>query len=172
VRWGTLRIRLAGLLCLLGPLGTAPAVAHPFHLSNAEVDYRAECRCLEVALQVMPEDLEAVLGRISGQRIPLEAKAIEPGLLAYLKQRFVVTAQGSAPKPLRWVGKEVKPQEAWLYFKILDVGRAFELADRLLFDQEPSQINRVLLRWDQGEQKSLAFHPGEPPQKVDLGPAP
>ena len=139
------------------------AEAHPFHSSRAEVDYRAECRCLEVALAVVPEELEAALGRIAGKRVPLESPETEAAIVEYLKTRFVVTPAGSPgaePLPIEWVGREVSHREAWLYFKVTGVGGDFDLIDRVLFEAEPSQVNHVLLRGI-GEPRALLFRTGD-----------
>ncbi len=149
-----------------------PATAHPFHGSHAEVDFRPECRCLEVALAVVPEELEAALERISGKRIPLEAPEAEAEIVAYLKTRFVVTPVASKPGeplPIEWVGREVSYREAWLYFKLTGVVGDFDLADRVLFEAEPSQVNHVLLRGI-GEPRTLTFRAGEPVVRVNLAP--
>ncbi len=148
------------------------ARAHPFHASRAEVDYRAECRCLEVALAVVPEELEAALERISGKRIPLEAPEAEREILDYLKTRFVVSPvgpPGGEPLPIEWVGREVSYREAWLYFKVTGVVGDFDLADRVLFEAEPSQVNHVLLRGI-GEPRTLTFRAGAGAVRVSLKP--
>jgi len=149
---------------------SAEAQAHPFHASHAEADYRTECRCLEVALSVVPEELEAVLGRISGKRLPLEAPEAERQIVEYLKTRFVVAPAGppgGAPLPIEWVGREVSYREAWLYFKVTGVAGDFDLADRVLFEAEPSQVNHVLLRGI-GEPRTLSFRAGEGAVRISL----
>ena len=135
-RWSFL-----GIVTLLA----TPLFAHPYPRSHAEIDYRAECHCLEVAIAVAPEDLEALLARRIGRRIPLEAPAIDAALVGYLKERFVVSAAGVKRK-IEWVGKEIDSANAWLYFKVLDVPTEFELSVRLLFEREPTQVNQVLVR--------------------------
>ncbi|HEV7671069.1 MAG TPA: DUF6702 family protein [Thermoanaerobaculia bacterium] len=154
-------MRRAFALFLFAPLGlAAPGQAHPFHASRAEIDYRAECRCLEVALAVVPEELEAALQRISGKRVPLESPEAEAEIVGYLKTRFVASPPGGEPLPIKWVGREVSYREAWLYFKVTGVGGDFDLVDRVLFEAEPSQVNHVLLRGI-GEPRTLSFRAGE-----------
>lgn len=149
---------------------SAEARAHPFHASRAEVDYRAECRCLEVALAVVPEELEAALERISGRRVPLEAPEAQAEILDYLKARFVVSPvgpPGGEPLPIEWVGREVSYREAWLYFKVTGVAGDFDLVDRVLFEAEPSQVNHVLLRGI-GDPRTLTFRAGEGAVRVSI----
>jgi hypothetical protein len=164
-------LKAAAVLALAALGLSAEARAHPFHASHAEVDYRAECRCLEVALAVVPEELEAALGRISGKRIPLEAPEAEGRIVDYLKTRFVVAPVGGEPLPIEWVGREVSYREAWLYFKVTGVAGDFDLADRVLFEAEPSQVNHVLLRGI-GEPRTLSFRAGEGAVRVSLKPTP
>ncbi len=146
---------------------SALAAAHPFHASQGEVDYRAECRCLEVALRVTPEDLEAALGRIDGRRIPLEAPESEVQILNYLKSRFRVTPPGGEPLPIEWVGREVSHAGSWLYFKVNGVGEAFDLVNRILFEAEEAQVNHLLLRGT-GAPRTLSFRAGDPPVRISL----
>ncbi len=148
---------------------TTKAQAHPFHASRADVDYRPQCGCLEVALAVVPEELEAALGRIYGRRMPLESPEAVPAIQSYLKARFVVSPPGGEPLPIEWVGREVTYREAWLYFKVNGVAGDFDLIDRVLFEAEPSQVNHVQLR-GLGEPRALAFRAGEAPVRVSFPP--
>jgi hypothetical protein len=162
-------LRTAAALALAAFWLGGQARAHPFHASRAEVDYRAECRCLEVALTVVPEELEAALQRISGRRVPLEALEAQAEIVDYLRTRFLVTLPGGEPLPIEWVGREVSYREAWLYFKVTGVAGDFDLADQVLFEAEPSQVNHVLLR-GLGEPKTLSFRAGEAAVRVSLKP--
>lgn len=165
-------MKRAAALALVALWGGAVARAHPFHASRAEADYRAECRCLEVALAVVPEELEAALERISGKRLPLESPEAEAEIAAYLKTRFVVAPAGppgAGPLPIEWVGREVTYREAWLYFKVTGVEGDFDLVDRVLFEAEPSQVNHVLLRGI-GEPKTLSFRAGDGAVRVAVTP--
>ncbi len=162
----------AAVVLALAAVGLAAgAQAHPFHASRAEVDYRPECGCLEVALSVVPEELEAALARISGRRLPLESPATVPEILAYLKPRFVASPPGGEPLPIEWVGRDVTYREAWLYFKVNGIAGDFDLIDRVLFEAEPTQVNHLLLR-GLGDPRALAFRAGEAPVRISFGPPP
>ncbi len=158
-------MKTAAAPVLAALIWSAQAVAHPFHTSLAEVDYRAACGCLEVALRVTPEDLEAALDRIDGRRIPLEAPESDARVLGYLTSRFLVTPLGGEPLPIEWVGREVSHAGSWLYFKVTGVGDAFDLANRILFDAEPAQVNHLLLRGT-GAPRALTFRAGDPPVRI------
>ncbi len=159
----------AALLLLAGFGSAVPVAAHPFHASHAEVDYRVECRCLEVALAVVPEELEGALQRISGRRLPLESPEAEREIVGYLASRFLVTPPGGKPLPIERVGREVSYREAWLYFKVTGVEGDFDLIDRVLFEVEPSQVNHVLLR-GLGDPRPLSFRVDDPPARISLHP--
>lgn len=163
--------RASALLLAAAFACTTPAAAHPYHASRAEADYRAECRCLEVALAVVPEELEAALARFSGKRIPLESPEAKGEIVEYLKTRFVVAPPGGEPLPIEWVGSEVSYREAWLYFKVTGVAGEFDLSNRVLFEAEPSQVNHVLLRGT-GEPKTSAFRVGDRPARIVVKSAP
>ncbi|MEP7009250.1 MAG: DUF6702 family protein [Acidobacteriota bacterium] len=161
-------MRRAAALAFTSLWLSAGARAHPFHASHAEVDYRADCGCLEVALAVVPEELEAALERMSGRRIPVESPEAESEIVDYLKTRFVVAPvgpPGGEPLPIEWLGREVSYREAWLYFKVTGVTGDFDLADRVLFEAEQAQVNHLLLRGI-GETRTLTFRAGEAPVRI------
>ena len=61
------------------------AAAHPFHASYAELSWSEAGDALEVALRVIPEDLETALSRDAGSRVLLDPEAPPAELIeAYL----------------------------------------------------------------------------------------
>lgn len=139
------------------------AVAHPYHASLAEVDYNPERQNLEVALRVLPEELEAVLSERAGKAVNLDAtEDVDALIVAYLNETFrLLTDQAPSP-PLQWLGKEVSHRAAWLYFEIaIDPQLRWSLENRVLFDYEPQQVNTVLLRLGE-TQASLTFDARNP----------
>ncbi|MCB1036066.1 MAG: hypothetical protein KDD47_19750, partial [Acidobacteria bacterium] len=59
-------------LCALFGLLPGPALAHPYHTTTAQAEVNREAGTLEVALKVLPEDLERAVERYSGEKVRLE----------------------------------------------------------------------------------------------------
>lgn len=153
----------AGLCALLVLLGALSARAHEFHVSTAEVEYNPQSQHLEVALEVLPDDLEDALSRHQHRLVSLDAtEGVDQLILDYLRQGFrVVDARGHACS-LLWVGKEVSFEAAWLYFEVpVDPDVAWRLEDRVLFDLTPEQLNLVRLKV-RGERSAYNLTPDRP----------
>ncbi len=138
-------LRLTAALVLVG--FAWGATAHEYHVSLAEVEHNPETGHLEVALKVLPEDLEEAVSGTRGTAVRLEADGADELLAAYLESRFRVRDPAGEAQPLTWVGKEVSHREAWLYFEVpVEPGVAWTLENRMLFDVHPGQVNTVLFR--------------------------
>ena len=126
------------------------AAAHPFHASYAELSWSEAGDALEVALRVIPEDLETALSRDAGSRVLLDPEAPPAELIeAYLGRHFRVTAAGGASGRPAFLGLEVGYDETWVYFT-LPVDRSaapLTLRNSLLFDVAGAQSNRVRRLW-------------------------
>jgi Domain of unknown function (DUF6702) len=124
------------------------ASAHEYHASLAEVELNADTGHLEIALRVIPEDLEAALTAKHGAAVRLEVTdGVDAMIVDYLASRFRVVGASGEPQPITWVGKEVSYQAAWLYFEIpVAADGLWTLENRVLFDVSASQINTVLYR--------------------------
>ena len=159
-----------GWTCL--PL--ASAQAHPDHVAIAEVEHVAARHTLEVSLRCKPEDLEQAIFLQLGRQVELESAEGEAAAAAYVVQNLrFLKADGSALAPT-WVGYEVTPAYAWLYFEVALPSkrwRPIDVAFYFLMELAPEQQNTVLFR--RGEQRStLLFVFGdrthrlpEPPRK-------
>ena len=93
-----------GLAVWLAVGSAAPlALAHEFHVSSAEVEHNRESGKLEVALRVLPEDLEAALSRGRDRAVRLEVTAgVDALITAYLTHNFRVAGPGGEPRPVEW----------------------------------------------------------------------
>jgi hypothetical protein len=131
------------LLLIFLPLA-ARVAAHPNHSSVGQLQYSAECDCFEVSLKLETESLEAALARQNkGVRKPLEATESDSLLTHYISTQFRLRNNDLQPQPLRWVGKDIQPSITWVYFTLAANGDTFELNNRILITEEPSQINSV-----------------------------
>ena len=127
-------------------------LAHPFHVSFAEAEWNAETKRLEVALKLSPIDLENAVRRHSQKQVRLEqVEASEAFVQAYLKDHLRVR-QEKKPISLKWVGYEVNPKDAWIYFEVpLPKGvEGIEIANTVLFGDVLGQVNYMSIR--QGKQ--------------------
>lgn len=139
--------RAAFALLALGAFSAVAheAAAHEFHTSTAEVEHNRQSGHLEVALRVIPEDLEEALSRGRDRPVRLEVtEGVDALITAYLAARFRVEGPDGEPQPVVWVGKEVSHRAAWLYFEIpVDPETPWTLDSQLLFDLSQSQVNTV-----------------------------
>ena len=137
--------------------GSGVALAHPYHSSNAEITWKPDAQetsnknysgTLQVALRVIPEDLEAILG-IHEQRTVIldDNKETDKIIVDYLWKTFRVRSESKKQVAMQWLGKEVKHSAAWLYFE-LDVNNAqsLTLENRVLMDYKDSQTNRAQVK--------------------------
>jgi hypothetical protein len=134
-------------------LGATAASAHPLHLSAAEADYNPATQKLEVALKVFPDDFEAALTHRAKKRISLErtpGPELDALIQSYLGETFTVKSRDGTPRPLLWVGRELKDGDAhlWLYFEVPlpDGVEGTRLAHLVLCDEFRDQLNSVLVR--------------------------
>ncbi len=136
---------LLWLWCLLA----SHAQAHPYHTSFAEVDWNLEGSALEVALRVLPEDLETALTWRRGEAVVLGQNHQEATITAYLQDHFQVYANGAEQAAaLHFAGLEVAYDEAWLYFEVsVSPEQRLSLRNSLLLEVDRSQTNRVQALW-------------------------
>ncbi|KGE03523.1 hypothetical protein HRUBRA_01902 [Pseudohaliea rubra DSM 19751] len=145
-------------------------MAHPFHASYAELSWSAAGDQLQVALRVIPEDLETALSREAGGPVLLDPASPPVALMeAYLDRHFEISADGAEPAPVAFLGLEIAYDETWLYFT-LPVSRAaapLMLSNTLLFDVAEAQSNRVRSLWAP-EAPVLVFTAREPSQPLPV----
>ena len=145
------------------------AYAHPFHVSNAEVEWNEESKSLEVALKVWPIDLEEALENETRRSLDLDkTEDIDQLIVSYLQSRFVFHQADGKPAKIDWLGKEISVKSAWLYFEIpLESSpEGIEVENRLFLEQLPDQVN--LLQFKTGRKRmTLRFAADQPKQKID-----
>ena len=126
-------------------------LAHPYHVSLAEMEFNAKSARWEVALRLHPGDLDAALSRQQQRRVVLENESPEAARRmaeAYLNKRFRILGDKPARQStLRWVGMEMTNKFVWWYFELqpADLPRPLRLENRVLMEIEPTQVNTVNL---------------------------
>ena len=142
---------------------------HPFHVSNAEVEWKEDTKRLEIALKVWPIDLEEALENQAQRKLDLdETEDIDKLIVAYLQSRFVFHQADGTPAKIDWLGKEVSVKSAWLYFEIpLEKSpEGLEVENRLFLEHLPDQVN--LIQFKTGHKRmTLRFAADQPKQKLD-----
>ena len=148
---------------------TAVALAHPFHISVAELEYNPATQKLEVSLKLHATDFERALSKLVGHDVDLEGDAFKDGKLAteYLNSHFYLVPATEAAKEssdteasdsataaprskCHFVGSELKQSWMWLYFE-MDIPKAegdLALYNTVLLDLTDGQINTATVRHD------------------------
>lgn len=150
------RLVVAAPLVGLALSCASTAAGHPFYASIAEMEWNRETGCLEVAVRLDPEDLEAALRMSCGRRIVLEKEPKLDELLAtYTQKSFFVRPRLSEngrkqnPVKLKWVGHELTPTYVWIYFELPlpDGTRAIDIRQVMFVEVAPQQVNTVTVRF-------------------------
>lgn len=142
------RLLPAVLAIALALGGVGAASAHPYSVTTSQLDWNADAGLFEVALRLLPEQLEDVL---RGRKVaPADRAAVDAALADWLRENVALKTPSGELAALRWVGKEIEADAAWLYFElVLPVGAApegLELRNTLLFESAPHQLNTVRVR--------------------------
>lgn len=135
---------------LMGLLHLPAALAHPWHTSFAEIDWAEDGATLEVALRVLPEDLETALTWRSGEAVVLvDTPALRALVLAYLAEHFFLRSEsGQTFRPDQLLGMDLAYDASWLYFTLpAPSEQRLYLHDSLLMDVDSNQTNRVQPLW-------------------------
>ncbi len=143
-------------------LPATPPQAHPAHSSFAELGWNESGTQLEVALRVIPEDLETVLSVQAGDRVVLQdTPALRQLLTTWLARNFIVRTAGGEAGAIELAGMELAYDKSWLYFTVaLPRQDGLTLENRILQDlaseREHYQLNQVQRLW-RGPKDRLQF---------------
>lgn len=144
--------------------------AHKFHHSLAEVTINSDRQALEVALKVIPEDLETALESQVGKRVNLEStKDIDKEIVKYLWGSFQFSSEAGRQLDMVWVGKEITHKAAWLYFEIPFKTEKNLIVKNTILDgvSHGQQINTLVVTRG-GEKKRLVFGDGKNTHQLEL----
>ncbi|MFN2288828.1 MAG: DUF6702 family protein [Chromatocurvus sp.] len=156
------------LSVLVAALAAGIATGHPFHSSYTEINWSEGNEQLEVALRVIPEDLENALSRQAGERVVLlQRPGVHNTLEAYLRQTFkVLSERGEQPRMLSLQGFESGHRETWLYFTVeVTRNQTLTLRHTVLFDEDITQRNQTRRLW-RGESDIMVFTRQNPEQTL------
>ncbi len=122
--------------------------AHPFHVSNAEIEYNSKTKSFEIALCMWAEDIEAHFRAATNKPFDLDKIKNRDQLLAdYIDERFTIADANRKVGRLNWVGHELEKRKVWVYFEIkIDSPHNYTIENRVLLDQHPQQVNLMQVR--------------------------
>jgi hypothetical protein len=100
---------------------------------------------LQVALRVIPEDLESILSIVEKRTVILDdSQDTDKAIINYLWQFFRIRNETGKQLTMHWVGKDVKHSATWLYFEYpVNHSQSLTLENRVLMDYKETQINRA-----------------------------
>lgn len=153
---------------LVAALAAGIAFGHPFHSSYAEINWSEDNAQLEVALRVIPEDLENALSRQKGERVVLvQRPGVHAAVETYLRRTFQVSSEGDEEtRVLSLQGFESGHRETWLYFTVEATrNQPLTLRHTVLFDEDITQRNQTRPVW-RGDSGMMVFTRQNPEQRL------
>lgn len=157
------------LFFAFGLLLLPSAAWHPQPTTLLEAQLDAESGALEVALHVVPADLETTLTRALGRSIRLDREAaLEDLLSAHVQEHFRVVDAHGKTAAFTWIGMESGLRDVWLYFELDLDGDLTDkvLHDDLLANMQEDYLSIVTLRADKVAPRSLRFDKGTTSQAL------
>lgn len=127
------------------------------------MDYNAKEKIIETSIQLFTHDLVPLLEEKTGKRIDLEKTPdVDKLIFNYLNENFVLKDEKGETKKIKWVGKEIDVDTAWIYVEISTdkSPENFSLQNTLFFESFPEQTNLVIARFD-GKKSDLLFKAGD-----------
>lgn len=136
------------------PLLFLALLLHPFHFTNAEVEWNPKTARVEVALRVNGSDLEQEIHRDTGRKIAVRKQmdaSDQQWLARYIGQRLYVATSAevqpddAATSRLKWIGVEDDSGWTWLYFELIPPVKPQQLwlTNRLFLEMHPTHVNYV-----------------------------
>lgn len=144
-----MRLALLTVFATVGAVVTfeSSSARHPFHITTAECEHNLETGLLEVSLKLDPGDLERVIRPRRGRPVNLHDPDHRWDIIQYLQKHFVVTDPDGRQARIRYVGKEVNVDWAYLYFEVpIRFGlHGTTIRNDFFFELQKDQLNTVLL---------------------------
>lgn len=138
--------------------------AHRYHTSLTRMDYNEKEKIVEIAIQLFTHDLVPTLEqKAGGKRIDLEKTPdVDKLIFNYLNENFIFKNKKGDNQALRWVGKELEVDVAWIYVEIpvTESPAGMSLQNTVFFESFPEQTNLVIARFE-GKKADLMFKVGD-----------
>ncbi|MGC2237884.1 MAG: DUF6702 family protein [Pyrinomonadaceae bacterium] len=144
-------------------LFTIPVSAHRYHTSLTRMDYNEKEKLVEITIQLFTHDLVPVLEKRTKKSIELEKTPdIDKIILEYLSQNFILKNRKGEAQTLKWVGKELEVDTAYVYVEIPmpESPEGATLQNTIFFESFAEQTNLVTSRFD-AKKSDLLFVAGD-----------
>lgn len=132
------------------------------------MDYNTKEKIIETSIQLFTHDLVPLLEQKNKRKIDLEKTAdVDKLIFNYLSENFVLKDDQGETKKIKWVGKEVEVDTAWVYLEISSdkSPENFTLQNTLFFESFPEQTNLVIVRYDE-KKSDLLFKVGDKSKEI------
>lgn len=156
------------ILLLSTYLLIGPALVHDLHMSNCEIEYKADESTIQVSLRVFIDDLEAALVERGSENLYLFTKKEHPEaeayIIDYVKDMFKMSADG-AEVEYTFIGREMSDDlaAAWCYLEINDISISKELSveNQVLMDLFDDQRNLTKVKLAKNNKEHFLFDPSD-----------
>jgi hypothetical protein len=159
----TFLVSILGILISVSAANASAVNFHRYHTSLTRLDYNAKEKVIETSIQLFTHDLVPILEQRTKKKIDLEKTLnIDTLILEYLNENFIIKDDKSEIKKVKWVGKEIDVDTAWVYLEIASdkSPEGFTLQNTLFFESFPEQTNLVIARFDE-KKADLLFKVGD-----------
>jgi hypothetical protein len=126
-------------------MASASAWAHRFHASLADVSFNQRTGSIEVVINLMAHDVEALLAQAGHANVDLSMPEGEALVRQYIEQRFQLLGRDGKPLPLAWVGTRVNADTLVVFQELekADPDAVGRIRNKILIDLLPNQENSV-----------------------------
>lgn len=118
-------------------------MAHEYYISICDIEYNAEEKSLEIAIQLTTHDLEHAtdLQHLGTKLEPANADSV---IMEYLLETFSVQHDDKMYE-LIWIGKEVKLEDMWVYLEVRNIEpfTTLDVTNLILCREFEEQQNRI-----------------------------
>ena len=138
-------------LCLLLFAFPTQAISHRYHTSLTRMDYKAEDKNIEITIRLFIHDLENVLEGFAEKRIDVgKTPEIDKIIVKYLEENFVLKNKKDEKLNLKWVGKELNVDTAFVYLEASsdESIEGFKLQNTIFFESFAEQTNLLTARFE------------------------
>jgi hypothetical protein len=136
---------VTSILLAVSVFAGGEVAAHRFHASLADVSHNARTGNLEVVINLMAHDVEALLAQGGQANVDLGEAAGEALVRQYMQHRFQLLGKDGKALPLAWVGMKVNADTLVVYQELENSGpdAVARIRNSVLVDLLPNQENSV-----------------------------
>lgn len=159
-----LNIKIVMLLLSFGTIALSGKIAHPLHVSTAEVKCNERDKSLEVSCKIYTDDFETILAKGYKQKVDLtnaSLKSAMDGLVKkYLLSHFQLKANGKALS-LNYIGFEIDHETTYIFFEAERIPqiKAIEVNNTILHDLFDDQMSIVHVLCGQNRKSGQVLYP-------------